>query len=68
MPLTAIGRFDFAVTEQGIKMLEFNSDTPTGIVEAFYVNGHVCRYHGAVNPNEGMDRMIEKEIPSGGER
>jgi glutathionylspermidine synthase len=58
MPLTAIGRFDFAVTEQGVKMLEFNSDTPTGIVEAFYVNGHVCRHHGAADPNEGMSAMI----------
>ncbi|MED0706660.1 DUF350 domain-containing protein [Aneurinibacillus aneurinilyticus] len=30
---TVIGRFDFAQTPKGWKMLELNSDTPTGIVE-----------------------------------
>ncbi|MFE5319651.1 glutathionylspermidine synthase family protein [Paenibacillus sp. NPDC056579] len=48
---TVVGRFDFAVNGQKIKMLEFNSDTPTGIVEAFYVNGEVCRAYGAEDPN-----------------
>jgi glutathionylspermidine synthase len=55
---TVIGRFDFARTPQGLKMLEFNSDTPTGIVEAFYVNEHVCQFYGARNPNRGMERDI----------
>ncbi|MGA8942271.1 MAG: glutathionylspermidine synthase family protein [Thermoactinomyces sp.] len=52
---TVIGRFDFANTPQGLKMLEFNSDTPTGIVEAFYVNGCVCKALDYMDPNEGMD-------------
>lgn len=51
---TVIGRFDFAYTKNGVKMLEFNSDTPTGIVEAYYVNGEACRYYGLRDPNEGM--------------
>lgn len=51
---TIIGRFDFAETAHGLKMLEFNSDTPTGIVEAFAVNGHICRAFGLRDPNEGM--------------
>ncbi|WP_248926423.1 glutathionylspermidine synthase family protein [Paenibacillus hamazuiensis] len=55
---TVVGRFDFAVTERGVKMLEFNSDTPTGIVEAFHVNERVCAYYGAENPNAGMNGMI----------
>jgi glutathionylspermidine synthase len=55
---TVIGRFDFAHTEQGLKMLEFNSDTPTGIVEAFHVNEHVCRFFGVENPNAGMNRQL----------
>jgi len=50
---TVVGRFDFAVKGHDIKMLEFNSDTPTGIVEAFYVNGRVCRAYGAEDPNDG---------------
>ena len=39
-------------------MLEFNSDTPTGIVEAFYVNGRVCEYFGAEDPNEGCEEHL----------
>jgi glutathionylspermidine synthase len=55
---TLIGRFDFAPTPEGLKMLEFNSDTPTGIVEAFYVNGRVCEYFGAEDPNEGCEEHL----------
>ena len=51
---TLIGRFDFIRTRQGWKLLEFNSDTPGGIVEAFYLNKKVCQYFSAVDPNEGM--------------
>ncbi len=58
MLLTGIGRFDFAETDQGLKMLEFNSDTPTGIVEAYYVNERICRILGVDNPNEAMDSHI----------
>lgn len=57
---TVIGRFDFASTPDGIKMLEFNSDTPTGVVEAFYVNGKVCEFFGAVDPNEGTCNDLRK--------
>ena len=49
---TLIGRFDFARTMNGWKMLEFNADTPGGIVEAYHVNGEVCRYYGSQDPNE----------------
>lgn len=55
---TAIGRFDFAETQAGLKMLECNSDTPTGTVEAFYVNEHACRFFGVNNPNAGMDVQL----------
>ncbi|MBH8583528.1 glutathionylspermidine synthase family protein [Thermoactinomyces sp. CICC 10735] len=55
---TVIGRFDFAYTPQGLKMLEFNSDTPTGIVEAFYVNGRVTKAMGYQDPNEGMEQDL----------
>lgn len=55
---TVIGRFDFAYTPHGLKMLEFNSDTPTGVVEAFYVNEKVCQYYGWHNPNQAMNQHI----------
>jgi len=55
---TLIGRFDFAPTANGIKMLEFNAETPTDIVEAYHVNGRVCEYFGEQNPNAGLTDHI----------
>lgn len=55
---TLIGRFDFVRTAAGWKMLEFNSDTPGGIVEAFYVNSRVCAFHRAADPNHGLAAML----------
>lgn len=51
---TLIGRFDFAHTPQGLKCLEFNSDTPGGFVEAYHVNRKVCDYFGYQDPNHGL--------------
>lgn len=48
---TVIGRFDFARTPAGLKMLEFNSDTPTGVVEAFHANEFICRMLQIQSPN-----------------
>jgi glutathionylspermidine synthase len=56
--LTAVGRFDFARTPDGLKMLEFNCDTPTGVVEAALVNGAVCDYYGLADPNASMNGDI----------
>lgn len=55
---TLLGRFDFAHTPAGLKMLEFNSDTPSKVVEAFYVNQKVCEAFGWQNPNEGQNQML----------
>lgn len=56
--VTLIGRFDMALTPDGWKMLEFNSDTPTGIVEAFHVNGRICAALGLRDPNEGCSARL----------
>jgi glutathionylspermidine synthase len=56
---TTIGRFDFARTQDGLKMLEFNADTPTSIVEAFFVNNEACQFFGVNNPNYSLDLNIE---------
>src|SRR5690606_21156864 len=50
---------DFAYTKNGLKMLEYNSDTPSGIVEAFYVNEKVCRFFQVPNPNHGYHKHIQ---------
>lgn len=57
---SVIGRFDFAHTSQGLKMLEFNSDTPTSVVEAFYVNQQLADYFSYENPNQGAELHIKK--------
>lgn len=55
---TVVGRFDFAKTPHGLKMLEFNSDTPSGVVEAYYVNEKVCQYFNYPDPNQGCREHI----------
>ena len=55
---TVLGRFDFAATEQGLKMLEFNAETPTDVVEGFYVNGKVCEFFGATDPNQALTQGL----------
>jgi glutathionylspermidine synthase len=53
-----LGRFDFAHTQDGYKMLEFNSDSPGLIVEAFSVNAEVCQSAGKQDPNQGCQEAL----------
>ncbi|MEB1807044.1 MAG: glutathionylspermidine synthase family protein [Bacillaceae bacterium] len=59
---TVIGRFDFVKTKEGLKLIEFNSDTPTFIRELFEVNGLVCERFGVSNPNENEEAYLGKSI------
>jgi glutathionylspermidine synthase len=59
---TVIGRFDFVKTDEGLKILEFNSDTPTFIRELFDVNGRVCKEFKREDPNVGEDKVLGKAI------
>ncbi|MEH7154806.1 glutathionylspermidine synthase family protein [Neobacillus drentensis] len=61
-PETIIARFDFALTPEGLKLLEFNSDTPTFIVECFDINGKVCSEFGYLDPNAGGERLLSSGI------
>ncbi|NYE08216.1 glutathionylspermidine synthase [Bacillus niacini] len=61
-PETVISRFDFALTSSGVKMLEFNADTPTFIVECFKINGAVCTEFEYHNPNENQERLLSSGI------
>jgi glutathionylspermidine synthase len=60
---TLLGRFDFAHTPDGLKMLEFNSDTPSKVVEAYYVNQKVCDHFGWRNPNQNQNQMLTESFP-----
>jgi glutathionylspermidine synthase len=57
---SAYGAFDLAWTADGIKLIEFNADTPSLFVEAYHVNTHVCRHFGVGNPNEGYEHHFEQ--------
>ncbi|EJQ43431.1 hypothetical protein IEE_03609 [Bacillus cereus BAG5X1-1] len=62
-PESVISRFDFALTDDNrIKMLEFNSDTPTFIVECFQMNGKVCEKLGYDDPNANQERLLSSGI------
>jgi glutathionylspermidine synthase len=61
-PESVISRFDFALTSDGVKMLEFNADTPTFIVECFKINGEVCSELCYRNPNENQERLLASGI------
>src|SRR4051812_658489 len=52
---SVIARLDLVVTEEAVKLLEVNADTPTFIKEAFSVNGAVCKEFRLDNPNSGCE-------------
>lgn len=58
--VTVIGRFDFIKSSNEIKMIEFNADTPTSVVEAYFVNSKACSFFGASCPNKGMEFHIKE--------
>lgn len=63
LPLeSVIARLDLVDTENGLKLLEMNSDTPTFIKETFNVNGKVCEAFGLEDPNEGCTKKLQKAI------
>lgn len=51
---TVISRMDFVWTNEGLKLLEINSDTPTFIKECFEVNDLVCDHFAKNSPNINM--------------
>lgn len=59
---TVIGRFDFVETNEGLKILEFNADTPTFIRELFQVNGVVCHKFQFQDPNHSEEEALGKAI------
>ncbi|MGO4889764.1 glutathionylspermidine synthase family protein [Anaerobacillus sp. MEB173] len=59
---TVIGRFDLIPTVEGLKVIEFNSDTPTFIRELFEVNGLVSKQFGMANPNAGEMEYLGKAL------
>lgn len=61
-PETIISRFDFVKKENQIKMLEFNSDTPTFIKECFYVNGLLAKHFNQTDPNASELNVLKNTV------
>ncbi|MCH1624289.1 glutathionylspermidine synthase family protein [Ferdinandcohnia quinoae] len=61
-PESIIARLDLVKTNDGYKVLEINSDTPTFIKECFSINQKVCDHFGLKNPNEGFERQLASAI------
>ncbi|MDF2926827.1 MAG: glutathionylspermidine synthase [Paenibacillaceae bacterium] len=59
--LSRYARFDFSVGDGGtIKLLELNSDTPTGYVEAAVATPWMCGPYGLLSPNTAMPEQIRR--------
>lgn len=59
---SVIARLDLVVTDEQVKLLEINADTPTFIKETFFVNGKVCEQFEMQNPNEGCEDQLKQVI------
>lgn len=59
---SVIARLDLVTVDEEIKVLEFNSDTPTFIKETFFVNEKVCNAFGLEDPNKGCEVQLKKAI------
>lgn len=63
IPTDAITRFDIAISEDRLSILEYNSDTPTGVVETAYVADSVIRrFSSYQNPSAKLNDRIKKSI------
>ena len=65
--LCALGRIDFAIDNNGeLKILEFNSETPAGLVEATYINSIVKEKLNIEydNPNKSLRKNIRETFSS----
>ena len=65
--LCCIGRFDWVIDHKGdLKVLEFNAETPAGLLESTALNGIIQRKLDIQhkNPNESMSKQIRESFHS----
>lgn len=61
-----IGRFDFTLDENGVpKVLEFNADTPTSLLEAAVVQGEWLETNGQTPKGSEQYNMIHEKMVAG---
>ena len=59
---SVIARLDLVQTNEGYKVLEINSDTPTFEKEVFQVNSHMAKHFKAMNPNQGLEGELGSAV------
>ncbi|MEH6947213.1 glutathionylspermidine synthase family protein [Bacillus sp. JJ634] len=59
---SVIARLDLVVTEQDVKLLEMNADTPTFIMETFNINEKVCKAFQLKDPNEACEDKLREAL------
>ena len=59
---SVISRVDLVRTKDGLKVLELNADTPTFEKEVFHINNVVSKHFGMIDPNQGLESVLGKEI------
>lgn len=59
---SVISRLDLVKTNEGYRVMEINSDTPTFIKELFQINGFICREFGLSNPNEMQEGELRNVV------
>lgn len=58
-PFSYFTRYDFIASAGGLKVIEGNTDTPVGIVEAAIAQEIICKEHRSANPNERIETNIK---------
>ncbi|ERN52952.1 glutathionylspermidine synthase family protein [Alkalihalophilus marmarensis] len=53
-------RYDFIASVHGLKVIEANTDTPVGLVEAAIAQNRLANVHQVENPNEGINRLVKE--------
>ncbi|MDP4098554.1 glutathionylspermidine synthase family protein [Paenibacillus sp. P96] len=65
VPYGGITRQDWIIGEQGMKCIENNTDTPTGIPEAAYLEGELVRLAASLaltSPSQGMNKQLRETL------
>ena len=54
---TLVGRFDF-IENQGLRVIEYNAETPFLVWESFGINGIACANQGYEDPNADAEKAL----------
>jgi glutathionylspermidine synthase len=59
---SVVGRFDFIVTPEGPKVIEFNAETPYFSIESHKISGQMATRLGFIDPNFGAENALRNAL------